>query len=1240
MVDRLEQVSETTSDATIPSIETTPTASAVEVTYRLEHQVHNFIALDCSGSFKSSTSTAILAAPGAGSTLFLRLLSGVETCQKRSSILYNGQSGDELQDRGVNIRDVTSFLAEVDFLEPELTILETCLFVAALSQESVESVSRVLQQLDLTEAQHTIAGEAANRGLSGGQRRRLSLAQRLLTKAHLLFLDLPTTGLDAVTSFSVMKVLVDKTRNEQGILVTTLQQPSPELLLLFDQIILLEGGKELFHGPPSSLKSFLLESGVEVNDNDDLAELASSFLNSFRRVELDEELSNNQLSNWLFIPQLRDLFYFFSLKNKQLPDSPQVVSTSTSTGRARSPPSITSKRVRLPFLQQLRILLGRQFKLITRNRPLLIARLASTTMMAVILATMILGDVEEFQQLYGIILFSAIFFAMSNNAEIPTMKRSRDVVYQDLNADLFSPTAYMLSVVVTNLPLALVAGIIFTSIVYWGCGFAPIFSGYLYFLLVLFCLDQGVSAFLRLFSIAAKTSDVSGSITTSFLGLWILVGGFYLVRNQIPGWLSWLVWISPFWYTLSGVAISEFNSKKYDKGQGDAYLAAFDVPDTSVLQGFAPVALLSLWLVSTLLTAFFFSYCRYNYERGSKRRRSVDVDDINSLQAEIASRPFSLKITPTTLIFSDLSYSISPLPKSLQATVLLRNVSGYARPGRLIALMGATGAGKTTLLDVLARRKTSGTTTGKILLFPSGNEIAYGEQFDNHIGFSTVKESLIFSNSLRFHSKGHVTSEQRKVFLTEVIEHLELDQIADHLVNTLSKGELKRLTVAVEVASNSPVVFLDEPTTALDAASASILVRCLSRLAKAGRTVICTIHQPSQDVFFSFDDVLILQPGGVVAYFGPVGNQGNDVFSFVESVTGRRRPEQGNGIAWALSSLAEAQRGGNIDVPALFRSSEINSRNTDTINALLEVRPDSPQLLKRIGPVRSLPVQLLLLLDRHFKNLYRNKELQITRTAVAVFIAVLLGVLYSDVDYSSSFAGTQSAMGLLLGGLIFGSIVFLQTQLSSSFTIRPVFYRELSSKIYYSISYSLATLIATLPFVIITSLLFSTIVYWMAGLRATASSWLFNCLCFAIAALFYSSLGFVFAALSPTPQVSQVLGGLSISLLGLSAGLFVPEATMPPGWVWLMYACPPFHLLRATVNNQFYCVDSITCPKISLPTSQGKIEVLQFEYVSTYFSLNSNTRYLYGEIGYASIGIFVAAFVYVIANSVIKFEKR
>jgi ABC-type multidrug transport system ATPase subunit len=168
------------------TIQSTSTSyNPVDIQYSIKHQIHNFLALDNCGILKSSTSIAILASPGAGSTLFLRLLSGIDTCQLGSSILYNGLSSKELQKHGVNICFATNFLSEKDYLEPELTVLETVEFVSSLSQESIENVSRVLLNLDLFEAKDTIAGSDAKRGLSGGQRRRLSLAQCMLTKAHL-----------------------------------------------------------------------------------------------------------------------------------------------------------------------------------------------------------------------------------------------------------------------------------------------------------------------------------------------------------------------------------------------------------------------------------------------------------------------------------------------------------------------------------------------------------------------------------------------------------------------------------------------------------------------------------------------------------------------------------------------------------------------------------------------------------------------------------------------------------------------------------------------------------------------------------------------------------------------------------------------------------------------------------------------------------------------------------------------
>lgn len=213
--------------------------------------------------------------------------------------------------------------------------------------------------------------------------------------------------------------------------------------------------------------------------------------------------------------------------------------------------------------------------------------------------------------------------------------------------------------------------------------------------------------------------------------------------------------------------------------------------------------------------------------------------------------------------------------------VLLRGISGYALPGRMTALMGASGAGKTTLLDVLSSRKNSGRMGGSITLNGHPKEertfnriAAYVEQTDLHAPLTTVREAVSFSAALRLPPE--VPAAQREAFVAQCLALLELTDIQDRLVGlpgtpgALSPQERKRLTICVELVSNSPVIFCDEPTSGLDSRAAAVVMRVLKRIADSGRTIICTVHQPSADLFSMFDDLLLLQRGGYQVYMGPV----------------------------------------------------------------------------------------------------------------------------------------------------------------------------------------------------------------------------------------------------------------------------------------------------------------------------------------------------------------------------------
>ncbi|RRT47913.1 hypothetical protein B296_00031131 [Ensete ventricosum] len=311
---------------------------------------------------------------------------------------------------------------------------------------------------------------------------------------------------------------------------------------------------------------------------------------------------------------------------------------------------------------------------------------------------------------------------------------------------------------------------------------------------------------------------------------------------------------------------------------------------------------------------------------------------IDTAAAGVApKRGMVLPFTPLTMSFDEVNYYVDMPP-------LLRNVTGAFRPGVLTALMGVSGAGKTTLMDVLAGRKTGGYIDGDIRIsgYPKKQETfarisGYCEQNDIHSPQVTVRESLIYSAFLRLHKE--VSDEEKLVsprrrclldmmdepnliilqsqkFVDEVTELVELDGLRDAIVGLpgvtgLSTEQRKRLTIAVELVANPSIIFMDEPTSGLDARAAAIVMRTVRNTVDTGRTVVCTIHQPSIDIFEAFDEVcppiskcilacllayvpiddaitsilqqlLLMKRGGQVIYSGPLGRNSHRIIEYFE----------------------------------------------------------------------------------------------------------------------------------------------------------------------------------------------------------------------------------------------------------------------------------------------------------------------------------------------------------------------
>ncbi|XP_054160068.1 ABC transporter ATP-binding protein/permease wht-1-like [Oppia nitens] len=212
---------------------------------------------------------------------------------------------------------------------------------------------------------------------------------------------------------------------------------------------------------------------------------------------------------------------------------------------------------------------------------------------------------------------------------------------------------------------------------------------------------------------------------------------------------------------------------------------------------------------------------------------------------------------------------------------ILNNVSGYANSGHMLAIMGASGSGKTTLLNVLAHRYLHNyTVQGTVMLdnnLANINQIrsisAYVEQDYQFIGTLTVAEHLAFHSQLRMN--GSMSALARDSRVKQIMTALDLDVCANTMIESpftgqqcISGGERKRLAFALELLSDPSIMFCDEPTTGLDSFMALNVVQVLRDMAQSGRTVICTVHQPSSEVFGLFSHLLLLM-NGELAYFGP-----------------------------------------------------------------------------------------------------------------------------------------------------------------------------------------------------------------------------------------------------------------------------------------------------------------------------------------------------------------------------------
>ncbi|KAL8527698.1 hypothetical protein ACS0TY_005515 [Phlomoides rotata] len=430
---------------------------------------------------------------------------------------------------------------------------------------------------------------------------------------------------------------------------------------------------------------------------------------------------------------------------------------------------------------------------------------------------------------------------------------------------------------------------------------------------------------------------------------------------------------------------------------------------------------------------------------------------------------------------------------------LLRDITAAFRPGVLTAIMGVSGAGKTTLLDVLSGRKTNGTIEGEIRIggFPKVQTTfarisGYCEQTDIHSQQITVQESVLFSAWLRLDP--HIESTTKYEFVKQVLERIELDSIKDALVGLpgvdgLSTEQRKRLTIAVELVSNPSIIFMDEPTTGLDARAAAVVMRAVKNVANIGRTIVCTIHQPSIDIFEAFDELLLLKAGGRMSYYGPLGQQSCKVIEYFEGISGVPRIRDNyNPAAWMLEvTSASSEIELSIDFAEIYSKSSLHENNKEVVKKLSKAPSGSTDVHFAMRYAQNGWGQFKACLWKQHLSYWRSPKYNLMRSLHMLFAAFIFGVLFWG---QGKKIDNQQSLFTLLGSM-YASALFCGINNSSSVLSyvskeRSVVYRERFAGMYASWAYSAAHVVIEIPYLFAQAVAFTAITYPMIGYYCSA----------------------------------------------------------------------------------------------------------------------------------------------------------
>ncbi|KAE8699389.1 Pleiotropic drug resistance protein 1 [Hibiscus syriacus] len=1199
--------------------------------------------------------------------------------RSKGKVTYNGNEMDDFV-----AQRTAAYIGQNDIHIPELTVRETVAFSArcqgvgsryemlaelarreqaanikpdpdidvfmkAVSIEGQQTsiiADYIIKILGLEICADSLVGDEMIRGVSGGQRKRVTIGEMLAGPAKLLLMDEVSTGLDSSTTYQIIKSLRQYIHILNGTAFISLLQPAPETFELFDDIFLLSDGKIVYQGPREHVLEFFESMGFICPARKGVADFLQEVTS--KKDQRQYWIQTDKAYSFVTVEEFAEAFLSFHVGTRLQSDLAIPFDKNQS-----DPTLLKTENYGVKKMELLKVCFSKELLLMKRNSFVYIFKLVQLVVMALIGSTIFLRtEMHKKTITDGTVQMGAVFFSvfmiMFNGLVELGMTGFKLPVFYKQRDNLFYPAwAYALPTWILKIPISFIEVGLWVVVTYYLMGLDPDILRVLKQFLLLVLTNQMASALFRLIAALGRENTITSTMSSFFLLVLFANCGYVLSRDEVRKWWIWGYWISPMMYSQNSIVLNEFLGNSWN------HVIPFNTERLGVLvlksRGFFTEAywywvgvgvLVGFILVFNLLYTLALTYLDPLDE--SQRVTSVaqpEDDDTSGVDAQFLPegrntellRPKSMPNTNQyrkkgmilpfqqhCITFEKIIYAVD-MPQEMKAQgvtedklVLLRGISGAFRPGVLTALMGVSGAGKTTLMDVLADRKTGGYIEGSIKIsgFPKKRETfarisGYCEQTDIHSPHLTVYESLLYSAWLRLDPE--VNYETRKMFVKEVIELVELTPLRQALVGLpgvsgLSLEQRKRLTIAVELVANPSIVFMDEPTSGLDARAAAVVMRTVRNTVDTGRTVVCTIHQPGIDIFEAFDEG-------------------------IEGIS--RRKDGYNPATWMLEVSSPAQEMAlGVDFADLYKNSELHKRTKALIAQLNMPSSGSKELHFPTQYSQPFFSQFLVCLWKQRWSYWRNTSY----TAVRFFFTTVIGLMFGTMFWNiGSKRGRHQDLFNSMGSM-YAAVLFLGVQNAASIqpvvnVERTVFYREKAAGMYSPMAYAFAQVVVELPYIFVQAMTYGIIVYSMMAFEWTAAKFLWYIFYMYFTLLYFTFFGMMSVAITPNFHIAGIISTAFYAIWNLFTGFLVPRTKIPIWWRWNYWLCPIAWTLYGLVVSQYGDVKDV------LDTGETTEEFLR-----NYFGFRHD---FLGVVAAVTVGwSLLFAFLFAVFIKLFNFQRR